>query len=207
MDDFALRHDRPVKGIVAAILAAIKFLVLPVVIVTIIISLLSDVGGDVIPVDKLEAIQTSLMIFSIPVIASAFLVGFYPKGSYSRMTFGVIYVLLVCLWIWYAFQGGRLNADMEMIGAGVDFSPLLLLIVFATSLKAVYYISEAPSYREDFLRKINIESAAEPSAAPAPMMSEDEAEGQPQPSEEGLATERSPEAEQVTEEREKQEAD
>jgi len=169
MNDFALKHGKPIKGVISAVLAAIKYLVVPIAIITIVISLLSGVGGDILPIDRLEAIQFSLILFSIPVIALAFLVGFYPKGSYSRMILGVVYVALICVWIWFAFQGGKLNADIEMVGAGLDFSPLLLLIVFAASLKAIYYLAEAPSYRSEFLRNSGMVPVDEGGAPPAPV--------------------------------------
>lgn len=153
MSEFALSNGNTLKGIISAVLAAIKYLAVPAILITIAMSILSGVDSEGIPLETFEAIRTSIIGFSIPVILMAFFLGFYPRGSYSRMIFGLIYVVFICIWLWFAFQGGRISVDVGEFGAGVDYSPLLLLFVFAAALKGVYYIAEMPSYRQEFLEK------------------------------------------------------
>ncbi|NYT12016.1 MAG: hypothetical protein GKC03_05620 [Methanomassiliicoccales archaeon] len=162
MGDFALENGKVSKGIIGAILAAVKYLVIPVLIVSIILAMLSDFAEGYLPLEELEAIRLSLIVFALPVIALAFFVGFYPKGSYSRMTFGIIYVASICLWLWLAAQGGKIDASIEFVGLALDFTVLLLLFIFAASLKSLFYIAEAPSYREEFLKKKELERGAQP---------------------------------------------
>lgn len=153
MGEFAMENGKVGKGVISAIIAAVKYLVLPVLIVSIIISLMSGISEDAFLLDNFETIRTYMIIFALPIIAIAFFVGFYPKGSYSRMTFGIAYTVLICVWLWVALRGGKIDITMDFVGAGVDFTPLLLLIIFAVSLKAVFFIAEAPSYREEFIKR------------------------------------------------------
>jgi hypothetical protein len=162
MGDFALENGKVSKGIIGAILAAVKYLVIPVLIVSIILALLSDFAEGYLPLEELEAIRLSLIVFALPVIALAFFVGFYPKGSYSRMTFGIVYVASICLWLWLAAQGGKIDASIEFVGLALDFTVLLLLFIFAASLKSLFYIAEAPSYREEFLKKKELAEESQP---------------------------------------------
>lgn len=155
MGEFAKENGKVGKGVLSAIIAGVKYLVLPVLIVSIIISLMSGISEDAFPLDNFETIRTYMIIFALPIIAIAFFVGFYPKGSYSRMTFGIAYTALICVWLWVALRGGKIDITMDFVGAGVDFTPLLLLIIFAASLKAVFFLAEAPSYREEFINRRN----------------------------------------------------
>jgi hypothetical protein len=177
MGDFALENGKVNKGIIGAILAAVKYLVIPVLIVSIILAMLSDFAEGYIPLEELEAIRLSLIVFALPVIALAFFVGFYPKGSYSRMTFGIIYVASICLWLWLAAQGGKIDASIEFVGLALDFTALLLLFIFAASLKSLFYIAETPSYREEFLKTKELGQEAQP----GPSGPTNQAEPSPQP--------------------------
>jgi hypothetical protein len=155
MGDFDVKNGKVSKGMLSSILAAVKYLIIPAVIVTVLISLISSMGGDqFLPVDQLDTVRSSLIIFAIPVIAISFFVGFYPKGSYSRMTFGIVYVATVCVWLWFAALGGEIETSIEMVGLSVVYTPLLLLFIFALALKALIYVAEAPSYRKEFLRGV-----------------------------------------------------
>lgn len=162
MGDFALENGKVSKGIIGAVLAAVKYLVIPVLIVSLILATLSDFAEGYLPLEELETIRLSLIVFAIPVIALAFFVGFYPKGSYSRMTFGIIYVASICIWIWLATLGGKIDASIEFVGLALDFTALLLLFIFAASLKSLFYIAEAPSYREEFLKKKELGQEVQP---------------------------------------------
>jgi len=172
MGDFTLDNGKVGKGVISSVLAAVKYLVIPTIIVTILISLLNGMGAEeYLPMYQLDMVRTSLMIFAIPIIAIAFFVGFYPKGSYSRMTFGIAYVALICVWLWFAALGGKIESSIDVVGVGVEFAPLLLLFMFAVSLKALFYLAEAPSFREEFLRKKEEDARqakAPPQAAVAP---------------------------------------
>jgi hypothetical protein len=162
MGDFALENGKVSKGIISAVLAAVKYLVIPVLIISIILAMLGDFAEGYLPLEEFETIRLSLIVFALPVIALAFFVGFYPKGSYSRMTFGIIYVASICLWLWLAAQGGKIDASIEFVGLALDFTGLLLLFMFAASLKSLFYVAEAPSYREDFLKKKELGQEVQP---------------------------------------------
>lgn len=194
MGDFALENGKVGKGVISAVLAAVKYLVIPVLIVSLILAILSDFAEGYLPQEELEAIRISLIVFAIPVIALAFFVGFYPKGSYSRMTFGIIYVASICLWIWLAAQGGKIDASIEFIGLALDFTALLLLFIFATSLKSLIFIAEAPSYREEYLKKKEMGPEVQPeSSGPVEQLTHSQPQKDPEVQTE-LQTEEKPES-------------
>lgn len=161
MDDFAPGNGKVGKGIVGAVLAAVKYMVIPALVLTVLINLLSGMDQEAISMGELESLRTSFTLFAIPVIALSFLVWFYPKGTYSRMTFGVLYVISVCAWLWLALQGGELSANLDIAGTTIQFTPLLLLIIFAISLKAVFFAAEAPAYREEWLRERGVSTGGD----------------------------------------------
>jgi len=187
MGDFALENGKVSKGVLSSVLAAVKYLVIPAILVTILISIITGLGGDeYLPMSQLETVRTSLIIFALPAIAIAFFVGFYPKGSYSRMTFGIAYVAMVCVWLWFAALEGSIETSVEMVGIGLIFTPLLLLFIFALSLKALIYVAEAPSFRAEFLKmreeRMAGTSPAEAPVAAVPNTSSEQVTSDPEPS-------------------------
>jgi len=160
MSEFAWREGKVSKGIIGAALGAIKFLVVPLAIIYVIISMTS--GIEDLPIqEKLEQVRNAVILVGIPLIGLGFFTDFYPKGSYSRMTFGIVMVAVTCVWIWLVTLRGELNISIESVGLNLDFSLLVLLFIFAASLKAVYYLAETPSYRKEWLDQCVIRGTAE----------------------------------------------
>lgn len=153
MNEFALEEGEVSKGIIGGVLGVIKYLVIPLAIMYVVTSFISGVGEDIPVQDKLDLVMNAVILVGIPITVLSFFTGFYPKGSYSRMTFGLITVLAIGVWIWMVTLGGNLTIEVEGVGVALSFTPLVYLFLLPVGLKGVYYLAEAPSYREEWLEE------------------------------------------------------
>ncbi len=152
MSEFSLDEGSVGKGISSSILAALKYLVFPLLILMSASSLLVNAGGgEVASQLRLEDVKGILLMVGVPITVASFFAGFYPKGSISRFTFGAVVTVLVCVWIWLVTMGGNLTLEFEQFGLTLNFTGLVLLFILAAALKGVYYLVEMLSYRREWL--------------------------------------------------------
>ncbi len=153
MSEFSLDEGSVGSGIIASVVAAIKYLILPLILLVGASSLLVQAGGqDMAQQIGLDEAINAVLILGIAITALAFFRGFYPRGSISRFTFGVVVVVLICLWIWFVTRGGDLVLEFDQFGVSISFTGLVLLFILAAALKGVYYLAEMLSYRKEWLR-------------------------------------------------------
>jgi hypothetical protein len=152
MSEFSLNEGDIGKGIGASILAAVKYLILPILILTSASSMMTEAGGEEIAQQlRLQDITNALLVLGIPITILSFFRGFYPKGSISRFTFGVIVTVLVCILIWMVTMGGNLVLEFDRFGLSLNFTGLVLLFILAAALKGIFYLAEMLSYRREWL--------------------------------------------------------
>ncbi len=159
MTEFAFSHGRMSKGIWSALWASLKFVIIPLALIMMLDFALMEVAsglGDVDPgleaISKdLDTIMVRAIILGIPLVALAYFKGFYPRGSTSRLTFGLALVAGTMLWLWWITFGGRLDVVLADVGISLDTSALLGLFLLAIGLGALIFLAEWKDYRQDFL--------------------------------------------------------
>jgi len=152
MNEFSFEHGNIGKGIVSAVVAGVKYLFVPLLLLIGISTVLLQAGGqEVAEQVRVQEIMDLVVMFGIPIVILSFFRGFYPRGTLSRFGFGVAAVAAVCLWIWFVTNGGTLTLEFEQFGATLTFTGLLLLFILAAALKGVLYLAELLSYRKEWL--------------------------------------------------------
>ena len=153
LQDFRYRYGRLTKGILMARGALLKYVILPIAMVIVLKAVISSFDTTV--TDSLSGLlgTTMALLFfvGIPIAVLSFFKGFYPKGSFSRMSFSIAIVALLDLWIWFATLQGRFQADMGNVRIDINYQPYVLLLILGVSLWAIYYVVELVSYRKDWI--------------------------------------------------------
>lgn len=181
MSDFSLKNGSIGKGAVGMLIAILTFIIIPVSMATlgmhtIDLALTDMEAGTVdlmISTDMLEVVQEELALFrdkvilyAIPIIILAFPIGFYPKGNFGRVPFGLLQTITLALWVWYITKGGviPINVDLplEMI-AGIDATMTISLNLIITGFvylfmivalaRGAYYFAEYGGNRRKYLEK------------------------------------------------------
>jgi hypothetical protein len=151
--DFRFHYGRLTKGILMARSALLRYVIMPVALIIVLKAVISALGSTI--TDNLSGMlgttMTFLFFIGIPIAVLSFFKGFYPKGSVSRMTFSIVIIALLDLWIWFATLQGRFQADLGMVQMDLNYQPYVLLLIFGVSLWAIYYVVELVSYRKDWI--------------------------------------------------------
>jgi hypothetical protein len=151
--DFRFRYGRLTRGISMARGALLKYVILPVAAVIVLKAVITSMNTNM--TDNLSGLlgtmMTLLFFVGIPIAVLSFFRGFYPKGSFSRLSFSIGIVALLDLWIWFATFQGRFQADMGNVHVDLNYQPYVLLIIIGVSLWAFYYVVELVSYRKDWI--------------------------------------------------------
>lgn len=178
MGDLSLKNGSFGKGIVGMLAAALVFLIIPVSVATLGMHVLELAMADIssyselpLDADALAALQNELIwfrdkviLYSIPIIILAFPKGFYPKGNFGRVPFGILQSVTIALWIWYITNGGILpiNVDIPLeIVSGVDatatvsvnliLTGFIYLFMLVAIAKGGYYFVEYGGNRKKYL--------------------------------------------------------
>lgn len=167
MNEFSLEHGKVSKGILSAVGAGLKYMIVPLLIIIFTTALFEQFeGGEILREIGVGEVTTWIVIFGIPITILSFFRGFYPKGSWSRPTFALVVAFLVILWIWFVTMGGNLVLQFGQFGLRVSFTGLVLLFILVAALRGAYFVVEMFSYRREWLASVQEPPATVPPAAP-----------------------------------------
>jgi len=152
MNDFSISHGSWKKGALAAVGGVIKYVVVPILIVLGMITVMERAGvEELIESLGLRSLVMQVAILGGVVAALSFFRGFYPKGSLSRMTFGVISMAAAGVWLWTIVKGGDIALTSGQLDLGVRYTSIVLLLLVAVALRGGYYVAEMLSHRKEWL--------------------------------------------------------
>lgn len=178
MSEFSLKEGKAWSGAFSAIGAAVKYVVLPLIIFAIVAALFAAANEQdhSLGLTMISDMRNAALILGIPIIFLSFFRGFYPKGSRSRVTFALLTTAMVCIWIWFVMRGGKFQISATHAELNLDISLLVILLIFVAALGGLYYVAEMLSYRKEYLAK----RAAQPQTiGPQPASEQPKVEGTP----------------------------
>jgi hypothetical protein len=163
--DFRPRYGRPGEGFRASGKAVKRFVVYPLALFIIsaaVIEYISSTGlGDELGNELgnvknvLDTTASGILMVGIIITALSFFKGFYPKGSFSRMSFAALAAVATAAWVWIITFGGHIDLEATIgtapVALQLDYQPLVLLSMFAALLWAAYAVVELISYRKDWV--------------------------------------------------------
>jgi hypothetical protein len=180
MSEFSLMDGKIRGGLFSAIGATLKYIVIPVIIFTVITSVLSAVSqfNENLGLKMVNDMRNMALILGLPIVFLSFFRGYYPKGSYSRLTFAIATTMMVCVWLWFVMRGGEFQLSATRADLDLDLSGLVLLFVIAAAIGGLFFVAEFFSYRKEYLaRRITpVGSLAGQSVIETPKKDEPQAE-------------------------------
>jgi bacteriorhodopsin len=163
MNEFSIYLGNAGKGIVSSVLAASKYILAPIFVLTALATFLSQMEGASMITGQIDLarLKDNVLVLGTLIALLAFFRGFYPRGSLSRCVFGVAVSLLVCIWIWVIAMGGNMTLTMEEASFSISYLGFVLLFILAAALRGAFFAAEMLSYRKEWLASL------EPQAVPA----------------------------------------
>lgn len=153
MNEFSLKIGNAGKGIVSLVIAAAKYVLVPMLLLMAFTNIFAQIEGASTITDQLdlEGVKFFVLVLGIPITVLSFFRGFYPRGSRSRFAFAATITVLVCAWIWTIMMGGNMTLEIEKVGFSISYVGFVALFILAAALGGVFYFVEMLSYRREWL--------------------------------------------------------
>ncbi|MBN1109957.1 MAG: hypothetical protein JXA45_04265 [Methanomassiliicoccales archaeon] len=151
--DFRARYGSLYKGLKLSRGALLGYVVIPMAMIIVVRAILEDFEAEAMGemLSRLDTVAMFLLLLGLPITALSFFKGFYPKGSFSRLLPALAIVLLSIYWIWMLGMEGRFVLEAEEgFGLSLDYSALLLILIFGIALWGVYYVLELLLHRREW---------------------------------------------------------
>lgn len=149
--EFDWRYADVRKGVLSAVLHLLKYLVLPLVLVILVLTVLDRGEGAQHLRDLVAEMQTLVLFFGLTLTVLGFFKGVYPKGSYSRLTMGMAIAVITIFYIFSLLLGGRLQTAISREAFELDLE-LLFVLYFVLAIFTVFLqLGEFVDHRRPWL--------------------------------------------------------
>ena len=155
--DFNLRTGKIGNGAKAAQRAYIGWLLLPFLILSILSGILDDVtqiSSNVALAQEIGNVAGAIAPFAIVIIALSFVWGFYPRGSFGRLTFGLLKVPFILLFVNAIFLDGALEQALWNSDLKITLDPIIELFLIYAALVAMLPVCELVDYRREWKYRV-----------------------------------------------------
>ncbi len=155
--DFNLRTGKIGNGAKAAKRAYIGWLLIPFLVLSILSGILDDVtqiANNVALAQEIGKIAGAIAPFALIIIALSFVWGFYPRGSFGRLTFGLLKVPFILLFVNAIFLGGALEQALWNSDLKITLGPIIEIFLIYAALVAMLPVCELVDYRREWKYKV-----------------------------------------------------
>ena len=165
--DFNLRTGKIGNGAKAAKRSYIGWLLMPFLILSLVSGILDDatqIANNVALAQEIGNIASAIAPFALVIIALNFVWGFYPRGSFGRLTFGILKVPFILLLVNAVFLDGALEQALWNSDLKIALGPIIELFLIYTALVALIPVCELIDYRREW--KFRVGRKLRPLSAP-----------------------------------------
>jgi len=154
--DFNPRIGKIGEGARLSLIAYALFIFLPVIFLTLISVTLENIDfqNNQGMADAFKEVLNAIIPFGILIVLLSFPRGFYPKGTFARVLFGAIVVVLTLMLVDAAFLSGGLEGAFLASGVIIDLNPVLLVILLYATLGFVVVVAELLDNRRKWMKGI-----------------------------------------------------
>jgi hypothetical protein len=152
MNEFKLELGSLEGALRSAALAVVKFIIVPLVLFILIGSVLTSFSSITVRhlAQLLGDYKFYIIVFGAVLSVLAALKGFYPKGSYSRLTFDLAMIPFYILLIWSFDMGGKMASAFSAAGFPFNLDLVLWLLTLFIVFKSLYKLAEFIDFRRPF---------------------------------------------------------
>ena len=154
--DFDPRIGKIGEGARLSLIAYISFVFVPVIFLTLISVTLekNSFQNNQGMADAFKEVLDAIIPFSIFIVIFSFPRGFYPKGTFARVLFGAVVVVLILMLVDAAFLSGGLESAFLASGVIIDLDPVLLVILLYATLGFVVVAAELLDNRRKWMKGV-----------------------------------------------------
>lgn len=164
LGEFDRRYFVARGGAVSAVGCALKYLVAPLMLMMVTMDVLERSDGPAEISNILTELRTLVLVFGTSLTVLGFFRGSYPKGSYSRLTFGSTISVLAIAYVYSLLLGGRVERAIADEFFDVDLYLLFTLYFFPAIMTVLMQLGEFMDHRPLWLVRVGKAPALEKEA-------------------------------------------
>ncbi|MBI0583442.1 MAG: hypothetical protein ISF22_04360 [Methanomassiliicoccus sp.] len=159
--EFRFRFGSTYEGTIWARKGMVRYLYYTTIIIIVLLTVIESSSFSIAGIDlsgldvNLRQTYVTIVLLAIPLAAARAAYGFYPAGSTSKLTFGILMCLVGASYTYLALQGGQLvrGGDLGSVRAGlsVDFSFIVYGFLIGWALFTATILVEYLSYRKEWV--------------------------------------------------------
>lgn len=159
--EFGTRNGDFCMGNATARGAAVRYALLPSMLFALMLLLMSisDYAQGPAQLPLLEALRSmewGAVLLAIPLIALAWLRGYYPRGTISRLSFGALSALFLSVYIYVLLIGSGLQAGLQALGLTLDLGQVFLLLLLLVAFLLLKYVGEMADERRMWRQRVGL---------------------------------------------------
>lgn len=143
----------------------IRFIVLPLILMYIIISNFPILISGF----EFRKLASILIIFGGLIALVSSMEAYFPLGSKLKMIFGITSIATLCAWFWFLFSNEKIVVPFGSLVITLDLFGLLMVILFAISLRGLLPIGQYLIARDNLREKAESERLKRASWQPMPL--------------------------------------
>ncbi|MDD1770284.1 MAG: hypothetical protein LUO79_04275, partial [Methanomassiliicoccales archaeon] len=157
--DFSLRVGDPVKALKDAKREALFLVLIPAILLLIVVPAVYATASGLSPavvalLNDLSGIVDVVLLLGIIALPLAYVRGFYPKGSFSRMIFFILHSLFLVYYIYAVLVFSHLGDGLSGIGVHFDYNEAVLLLMLIPLFSIVVAVGEVVDERKNWKEKL-----------------------------------------------------
>jgi hypothetical protein len=161
LQEFRFRFGSTFEGTRWARKGMVRYLYYTTIILIVILTVIESTSFVVAGLDlhkldtNLRQTYIAIILLAIPLATARAAYGFYPSGSVSKLTFGLVMCLVGAAYTYFGLQGGHLirGGELENVQAGliVDFSFIVYAFLIGWGILSLKMLVEFRSYRKEWI--------------------------------------------------------
>jgi len=143
MNNASKKKNHPVAATIAFFSEAIRFIVIPLVILYILIDYLAQSHYAILLTgQETNRIATEVIVFGIVIAILAAAEAFLPRGTKMRMVFGILAIGTLCLWFWIILSSQLIRFSIGQWNLSLNITGIVTLMVSVIALKMLIPIAQ-----------------------------------------------------------------
>jgi hypothetical protein len=165
--DFSLRVGDPGKALKGAKREALGLVLIPALILLIAIPAVFAFASSISPsvaalLNDLSSIVDIVLLLGVIALPLAYIRGFYPKGSFSRMLVFILHSLFLVYFIYSVLVCSHLGDGISGVGLHFDYNEAVLLLMLIPLFSIIVAVGEVVDDRKNWEEKLGFQVKRKP---------------------------------------------
>jgi hypothetical protein len=161
----AMNKTHSVSAVIAFFSELIRLVIVPLVLIDLIMGFYPLLSPDIA-----TRLASNLLIIGALVAIFVAMETYFPRGSKSKLIFGILAVVTLCVWFWSLLNNGSIQFPYGPLSVSINIIGLAIVILVSVALKGLLPVGQFIVARGEMKRKrlASASAAGETPSGPVP---------------------------------------